>query len=63
MSTHANTAENRITIADGLTVGRIGYGAMKLTGPQVWGEYPDHDKAVAVTDTRVFCTTGKTMGC
>jgi pyridoxine 4-dehydrogenase len=48
MSTHANTAENRITIADGLTVGRIGYGAMKLTGPQVWGEYPDHDKAVAV---------------
>ena len=48
MSTQANAAGGRITIADGLTVGRVGYGAMMLTGPQVWGEYPDHDKAVAV---------------
>ena len=30
------------------TVGRIGYGAMQLTGPKVWGEYPDHDKGVAL---------------
>jgi pyridoxine 4-dehydrogenase len=42
------TAQNRITVADGMTVGRIGYGSMKLTGPQVWGEYPDHAEAVAM---------------
>jgi pyridoxine 4-dehydrogenase len=37
-----------ITIGDDLTVGRIGFGAMKLTGDQVWGPYPDHEKAVTV---------------
>jgi pyridoxine 4-dehydrogenase len=31
-----------------LSVGPIGYGAMQLTGPKVWGEYPDHDGAVAL---------------
>jgi pyridoxine 4-dehydrogenase len=31
-----------------LSVGPIGYGAMQLTGPKVWGEYPDHDRAVAL---------------
>ena len=31
-----------------LTVGAIGYGAMQLTGPKVWGEYPDHDKGIAL---------------
>ena len=35
-----------VTIGGDLTVGRIGYGAMQLTGPKVWGEYPDHDKAI-----------------
>jgi hypothetical protein len=28
--------------------GRVGYGAMKLTGPQVWGEYPDRQGGIAV---------------
>lgn len=37
-----------LTIGGELTVGRIGYGAMKLTGEQVWGEYPDRDGAVAL---------------
>jgi hypothetical protein len=37
-----------LTIGDGLTIGRIGYGAMRLTGKQVWGPYPDHDKGVAL---------------
>jgi pyridoxine 4-dehydrogenase len=37
-----------VTIGGDLTVGRIGYGAMQLTGPKVWGEYPDHDGAVAL---------------
>lgn len=30
------------------TVGPIGYGAMQLTGPKVWGDYPDHDGGVAL---------------
>jgi pyridoxine 4-dehydrogenase len=44
MSTTINTL-NSVTIGD-LTVGNIGYGAMQLTGPKVWGEYPDHDQGV-----------------
>jgi len=35
-----------LTIGGDLTVGRIGYGAMQLTGPKTWGDYPDHDKAI-----------------
>ena len=42
------TAHHRITIGGDLTVNRIGYGAMKLTGTQVWGPYPDHDHAIRV---------------
>ena len=37
-----------VTIGGDLTVGNIGYGAMQLTGPKVWGDYPDHDKGVAL---------------
>jgi pyridoxine 4-dehydrogenase len=37
-----------VTIGADLTVDAIGYGAMQLTGPKVWGEYPDHDKAIAL---------------
>lgn len=37
-----------ITIGGDLVVGRIGFGAMQLTGPQVWGEYPDRDGAIAM---------------
>ena len=36
----------QITIGGDLRVNRIGYGAMKLTGEQVWGPYPDHDHAI-----------------
>jgi aryl-alcohol dehydrogenase-like predicted oxidoreductase len=42
------TAHRRMTIGGDLTVNRIGYGAMKLTGAQVWGPYPDHDHAIRV---------------
>jgi pyridoxine 4-dehydrogenase len=41
-------ALNTVTIGGDLTVGNIGYGAMQLTGPKVWGEYPDHDQGVAL---------------
>ncbi|MFF4764774.1 aldo/keto reductase [Streptomyces sp. NPDC001292] len=46
---HATTATpGTVTIGGDLTVNRIGYGAMRLTGPRVWGDYPDHDRAVGV---------------
>jgi len=38
----------QITIGGDLRVNRIGYGAMKLTGDQVWGPYPDHGHAIRV---------------
>jgi aryl-alcohol dehydrogenase-like predicted oxidoreductase len=31
-----------------MTVNRLGYGAMQLTGPMVWGEPRDRDEAIAV---------------
>jgi aryl-alcohol dehydrogenase-like predicted oxidoreductase len=37
-----------ITLGGDLTVGRIGYGAMQLTGKQVWGEYPDRETAISL---------------
>jgi aryl-alcohol dehydrogenase-like predicted oxidoreductase len=37
-----------LTIGGDLRVGRIGFGAMQLTGKQVWGEYPDRDGGIAV---------------
>jgi len=36
------------TLADGLTVTRMGYGAMQLAGPHVFGPPKDRDAAVAV---------------
>ena len=30
-----------ITLGGDLQVGRIGYGAMRLTGTNLWGEYAD----------------------
>jgi aryl-alcohol dehydrogenase-like predicted oxidoreductase len=37
-----------LTIGGDLRVGRIGFGAMQLTGKQVWGEYADRDGGIAV---------------
>ncbi|MFC7386815.1 aldo/keto reductase [Sphaerisporangium rhizosphaerae] len=39
---------NTITIGGDLRVGRVGYGAMQLTGKQVWGEYPDREGGIAL---------------
>jgi pyridoxine 4-dehydrogenase len=47
MSTGISTL-NTVTIGGGRTVGNIGYGAMQLTGPKVWGEYPDRDQGIAL---------------
>jgi pyridoxine 4-dehydrogenase len=48
MTTDSNTTPSRVSIGDDLTVGSVGYGAMQLTGPKVWGEYPDRQKAIAL---------------
>jgi len=37
-----------LTLADDLTLGRMGYGAMQLAGPGVWGPPRDPAEAVAV---------------
>jgi len=46
------TSAGRFTLAaasdDPMTVTRLGYGAMRVTGPGVWGPPADHDAAVAV---------------
>ncbi|MDB5293075.1 MAG: Pyridoxine 4-dehydrogenase [Phycisphaerales bacterium] len=35
-------------IGGDLPVHRLGFGTMRLTGPGIWGEPPDHDEAIAV---------------
>jgi aryl-alcohol dehydrogenase-like predicted oxidoreductase len=40
--------QTMITLGGDLRVGRIGYGAMRLTGPGLWGEYPDRDGGIAL---------------
>ncbi len=41
-------AGGTLTLADGLTLTRMGYGAMQLAGPGVFGPPKDRDQAVAV---------------
>jgi pyridoxine 4-dehydrogenase len=35
-----------VTIGGDLSVGRVGFGAMRLTGTQVWGDYPDREAGI-----------------
>lgn len=46
--TTARTDFSTIGLGDDLTVNRIGYGAMHLTGPGMWGDVEDTDAAIAV---------------
>lgn len=52
MTTHLTTqpaaAAGTFRIGGDLTVNRLGYGAMRLTGPGIWGEPADPDEAVRV---------------
>jgi aryl-alcohol dehydrogenase-like predicted oxidoreductase len=41
-------AAGTIGIGGDLTVNRLGYGAMQVTGEGIWGEPPDRDEALAV---------------
>ena len=38
---------NQRAMGGELEVGRVGLGAMRLTGDQLWGPYPDHAAAVS----------------
>ena len=37
-----------LKLAEDLTVSRVGYGAMQLAGPGVWGPPRDREQAIAV---------------
>src|SRR6266851_579253 len=42
------TKRTTITLGGDLRVGRVGYGAMRLTGPHLLGDYPDRDGGIAL---------------
>jgi pyridoxine 4-dehydrogenase len=42
------TRQQLMTIGGDLRVSRIGYGAMRLTGPDLLGDYPDRDGGIAL---------------
>jgi pyridoxine 4-dehydrogenase len=44
----ASHAGETLTLADDLTISRMGYGAMQLAGPGVFGPPKDRDEAIAV---------------
>jgi aryl-alcohol dehydrogenase-like predicted oxidoreductase len=52
MDTAAQTpvvhASGTLTLGGDLTVHRLGYGAMRITGPGIWGDPPDRQAAVAL---------------
>src|SRR4026207_302129 len=37
-----------LSLKGGPTVQRLGFGAMRITGPGIWGPPRDHDEAIAV---------------
>jgi pyridoxine 4-dehydrogenase len=41
-------ARTTITLGGDLRVGRVGYGAMRLTGTKRWGDYPDRDGGITL---------------
>jgi pyridoxine 4-dehydrogenase len=41
-------AAGTIPVGDDLSVNRLGFGAMRITGPGIWGPPADHDEAVQV---------------
>jgi aryl-alcohol dehydrogenase-like predicted oxidoreductase len=48
MSETSAAAAGTIPIGDDLSVNRLGFGAMRITGPGIWGPPADHDEAVRV---------------
>jgi pyridoxine 4-dehydrogenase len=52
-------ARTTITLGGDLRVGRVGYGAMRLTGTRRWGDYPDRDGGITLL--RQAVDTGVTL--
>ena len=48
MATTTATYPATFTIGGDLTVNRLGYGAMRITGPGIWGPPQDHDESIRV---------------
>lgn len=48
MTTITATPGGKVTIGGDLTVNRLGFGAMRITGRGIWGEPADRDEAVRV---------------
>ena len=48
MTATTAAASGTVLVGGDLTVTRMGYGAMRLTGAGVWGDPPDRDRAIAV---------------
>src|SRR5690242_13826218 len=48
LSTAPATAAGTFTLGGDLTVNRMGFGAMRLTGPGIWGPPKDRDEAIRV---------------
>lgn len=46
-------ASGTFVIGGDLPVHRLGFGAMRVTGPGIWGEHPDRRAAIAVLKTAV----------
>ncbi len=46
MSDTAITFEKSFTIGGDLTVNRLGYGAMRITGKGIWGPPKDKNEAI-----------------
>lgn len=44
----ARKKDRALTIGGDLTLRRLGFGAMRITGPGIWDDPPDHDEAVTV---------------
>ena len=38
-------AAGTVGVGGDLTVNRLGFGAMRITGPGIWGEPPDREQA------------------
>ena len=47
-STPSAAASGQFRIGGDLPVNRLGFGAMRITGPGIWGEPEDRDEAIAV---------------
>jgi aryl-alcohol dehydrogenase-like predicted oxidoreductase len=48
MSTPSPTYAKTFAIGGDLTVNRLGYGAMRITGPGIWGPPQDHNESIRV---------------